>query len=58
MIWIRFYRFPPLIVSYNAIRKREQYLSQKRYTSPDATIRAKSKSKTKSKSKAKSKKKR
>jgi hypothetical protein len=51
LIWIRFYRFPPLIASYNNILKREQYLSQKRYYSPESTIRSKSKSKSKSKKK-------
>lgn len=56
MIWIRFVRFPPLIATYNAILKREQYLSQKRYKTPDSTIRSKSqrpKAKTKPKSKKK-----
>jgi hypothetical protein len=42
MIWIRFIRFPPLIKTYNAILRREQYLSQKRYKTPDSTIRSKS----------------
>lgn len=56
MVWIRFYRFPPLIRSYNNILKREQYLSQKRYYSPEATIRTKSKPKPKPKSKSKKKK--
>ncbi len=41
MIWIRFYRFPPLISAYNRVLRREQYLSQKRYATPEATIRAK-----------------
>ena len=53
MLWIRFYRFPPLIMSYNSILKREQYLSQKRYYSPESTIRSKSKARPKSKSKKK-----
>ena len=52
-IWIRFYRFPPLITAYNNILKREQYLSQKRYYSPEATIRSKSKARPRSKSKKK-----
>jgi hypothetical protein len=42
MIWIRFIRFPPLIKTYNAILRREQYLSQKRYKTPDSTIRSRS----------------
>jgi len=58
MIWIRFFRFPPLIAAYNAILRREQYLSQKRYGTADSTIRSKSKGRFKSKSKSKSKKKR
>jgi hypothetical protein len=53
LLWIRFYRFPPLILSYNNILKREQYLSQKRYYNPESTIRTKSKSKSRSKSKKK-----
>lgn len=53
MVWIRFYRFPPLIMSYNNILKREQYLSQKRYYSPESTIKSKSKAKAKAKSKKK-----
>lgn len=57
MVWIRFYRFPPLIMAYNSILRREQYLSQKRYVTADSTIRSKGKSRPKAKSKAKSKKK-
>ena len=53
MIWIRWYRFPPLIVAYNAVLRREQYVSQKKYASADATIRSKSKGRSKSKSKSK-----
>jgi hypothetical protein len=54
MIWIRWVRFPPLIKVYNGVRRREQYLSQKRYATAESTIRAKGarpKSKTKSKKK-------
>jgi hypothetical protein len=54
MIWIRWFRFPPLIKVYNGVRRREQYLSQKRYATAESTIRAKGarpKSKTKSKKK-------
>lgn len=58
MIWIRWFRFPPLIVAYNAILRREQYLSQKRYGTAESTIRSKSKGRSKPKSKPKSKKKR
>ena len=55
MIWIRFFRFPPLIMSYNAILRREQYQSQKHYATAESTIRTKGKSRPKSKSKAKKK---
>lgn len=41
MVWIRWYRFPPLIMAYNAVLRREQYLAQKKYVSADATIRSK-----------------
>jgi hypothetical protein len=58
MIWIRFIRFPPLIESYNKAIRREQYLSEKRYYSPETTIRSKGKGRPKSKPKSKSKKKR
>jgi small-conductance mechanosensitive channel len=56
MVWIRFYRFPPLILAYNSILRREQYLSQKRYASADSTIRSKGKSRPKTKPKSKKKK--
>jgi len=55
MIWIRWLRFPPLILAYNSILRREQYLSQKRYATPDSTIRTKPKGRTKAKTKSKSK---
>ncbi len=46
-IWIRFFRFPPIIAAYNQALHRERFLSQKRYRDPDATIRrSKSKSRT------------
>ena len=53
MIWIRWFRFPPLIMAYNAILRREQYLAQKRYASAESTIRTRSKARPKSKSKKK-----
>lgn len=53
MIWIRFVRFPPLIAAYNSILRREQYLAQKRYRSPESTIRAKGKQRPRTKSKKK-----
>ena len=40
MIWIRWFRFPPLIMVYNRVLRREQYLSQKRYASAESTIRS------------------
>jgi small-conductance mechanosensitive channel len=53
MIWIRWFRFPPLIVSYNAILRREQYLAQKKYASAESTIRTRTQGRAKSKSKKK-----
>jgi hypothetical protein len=53
MVWIRWVRFPPLIRVYNTVRRREQYQSQKRYSSAESTIRAKGRSKPKSKPKKK-----
>lgn len=53
LIWIRFFRFPPLIESYNRVLRREQYLSQKRYRTPEATIRAKGKARPKAKTRKK-----
>jgi hypothetical protein len=52
-IWIRFFRFPPIIEAYNQALRRERFLSQKRYRDPDATIR-----RSKSKSKASARKRR
>lgn len=49
-VWIRFFRFPPLIQTYNQVLRRERFLSQKRFRDPDSTIRSRSKSKIKSKS--------
>jgi small-conductance mechanosensitive channel len=57
MIWIRWFRFPPLIRVYNGVRRREQYLSQKRYATAESTIRTKG-ARPRSKAKTKSKKKR
>ena len=58
MIWIRWFRFPPLIVAYNAILRREQYLAQKKYASAESTIRTRPKGRAKTKSKPKKKKRR
>lgn len=38
-IWIRFYRFPPLIEMYNAQLRRARFMSQAKYRAPEATIR-------------------
>ena len=58
MVWIRWFRFPPLIVAYNAILRREQYLAQKKYASAESTIRTKTKGRARPKSKPKKKKRR
>ncbi|MFV2065094.1 MAG: hypothetical protein ACC726_16510 [Chloroflexota bacterium] len=50
-VWIRFFRFPPLIAVYNQVLHRERFLNEKKYYSPDSTIRARSSKKAKSKSK-------
>ena len=55
LVWIRFYRFPPLIAAYNSILRREQYVSQKHYSTAESTIRSKGKAKSKNKSKSKKK---
>ena len=38
-VWIRFFRFPPLIETYNQVLRRERSLSQKRFRDASATIR-------------------
>lgn len=48
-VWIRFYRFPPLIEAYNRVLRRERFLSQARYRDPESTIRTRAKSKAKAK---------
>jgi hypothetical protein len=40
-IWIRFFRFPPMIEIYNEQLRRARFFSQARYKSPEATVRAK-----------------
>lgn len=47
-VWIRFFRFPPLIDGYNQTLRRERFLSQKRFRDPDATIRSRSKARPRS----------
>lgn len=51
-VWIRFFRFPPLIEAYNQVLRRERFLSQKRFRDADSTIRSRSKAKSKAKSSA------
>jgi hypothetical protein len=51
-VWIRFFRFPPLIEAYNQVLRRERSLSQKRFRDADSTIRSRSKAKSKAKSSA------
>ena len=38
MIWIRFLRFPPYFVAYEARLARDRYIRQRRFAEPDATI--------------------
>ena len=39
-IWIRFFRFPPIIEAYNQQLRRARFFSQSRYKHPEATVRA------------------
>jgi hypothetical protein len=38
-VWIRFFRFPPLIAAYNQRLRRARFFSQEKYKHPEATIR-------------------
>lgn len=38
-VWIRFFRFPPIIAAYNAQLRRARFMSQAKYRAPEATIR-------------------
>jgi hypothetical protein len=38
-VWIRFVRFPPVIVQYNEYLRRTRFFSQAKYKHPEATIR-------------------
>ena len=40
-IWIRFYRFPPMIAVYNEQLRRARFYSQTRYKAAEATVRTK-----------------
>jgi hypothetical protein len=51
-VWIRFFRFPPLIETYNQVLRRQRFLSQKRYRDPETTIRDRSARRPRSKAKS------
>jgi hypothetical protein len=38
-IWVRFFRFPPMIAAYNTQLRRARFFSQARYAQPEATVR-------------------
>jgi hypothetical protein len=40
-VWIRFFRFPPMIAAYNEQLRRARFYSQARYHAPEATVRVK-----------------
>lgn len=40
-VWIRFFRFPPLIEAYNQQLRRARFYSQQKYRHPEATVRPK-----------------
>ena len=39
-IWIRFFRFPPIIAAYNEQVRRARFFSQARYKQAEATVRS------------------
>ena len=39
LVWIRFRRFPPIILAYERQLARQRYVSRQRATDPEATIR-------------------
>jgi hypothetical protein len=39
-VWIRFFRFPPIIAAYNQRLRRARFFSQEKYKHPEATIRS------------------
>jgi hypothetical protein len=49
-VWIRFFRFPPLIQSYNRVLVRQRSIAQDKYYDADSTIRKRSSRKAKAKS--------
>ena len=38
LVWIRFFRFPPLLAAYEQKMARERYFSRQKYADPEATI--------------------
>lgn len=40
-VWIRFFRFPPIIATYNEQLRRARFMSQARFKSAEATVRTK-----------------
>lgn len=38
-VWVRFFRFPPLIAAYNEQLRRARFFSQARYKTAEATVR-------------------
>jgi hypothetical protein len=38
MVWIRFFRFPPMFAAYEHKMARERYFSRQKYSDPEATI--------------------
>ena len=38
LVWIRFIRFPPFLVAYEARLARERYFKQQKFADPEATI--------------------
>jgi hypothetical protein len=41
MVWIRFFRFPPIIAAYEQRLARQRYFSRERFSHPETTIRPK-----------------
>lgn len=41
MVWIRFFRFPPIITAYEHRLARQRYFSRERFSRPETTIRPK-----------------
>ncbi len=39
-VWVRFFRFPPMIDVYNHQLRRARFFSQARYAQPEATVRS------------------